>query len=71
MSVRELMESLLVQPFCIVSNRYLEVIIWKLAFGASKEPVSIDDNREVKKQTVLDAYRAFMTKYEILSQEKE
>jgi hypothetical protein len=47
------------------------VIIWKLAFGASKEPVSIDDNREVKKQTVLDAYRAFMTKYEILSQEKE
>lgn len=44
------------------------MIIWKLAFGASKEPVSIDDNKEVKKKTVLDAYRDFMKKYEILSQ---
>lgn len=40
-SVRELMESLFVEPFCIVSNRYIEIMLAKLIYQESAFPITI------------------------------
>lgn len=70
-SVRELTESLLVEPFCIYSNRYIEIMLAKLVYPGSTFPINIEDSFQVKKGAVIDAYRRLIPKYEILSQQKE
>lgn len=47
------MESLLIEPFCIVNRRYLEVLVVILAYGEGLESVSIDQERKISKQFVL------------------
>lgn len=71
-SVRELMESLFVQPFCIVSNRYVEILIAKLIYSGSSYPIeNVEETFTVKKKGVLQAYRKLMPSYDILNQQKE
>jgi hypothetical protein len=49
MSVRELMESLFVEPFCIVSNRYLEVLVVRLIFGDIQQALILDEAKKATK----------------------
>jgi hypothetical protein len=71
MSVRELMESLFVEPFCIVSNRYLEVLVVRLIYGEVGEALVLEEGKQRAKGDILAAYAKLMPKYEVMSQEKE
>jgi hypothetical protein len=71
MAVRELMESLFVEPFCIVSNRYLEVLVVRLVYGQVEEALMLDESKKATKGEILAAYSKMLPKYEVMSQEKE
>ena len=65
------MESLFVEPFCIVSNRYIEILIAKLFYPNKTYPIAIEQSLAIKKSAVLKKYRTLMPSYDILPQEKE
>lgn len=62
-SVRELMESLFVEPFCIVSHRYIEIMLAKLVYKDSPFPIAIQEEQQVKKKIIVEAYKELMPKY--------
>jgi hypothetical protein len=70
-SVRELMESLFVEPFCIISNRYIEVLLAKLVYPTASFPITIDEQFQLKKGAVIDAYKKIIPTYDIQNQERE
>ena len=65
------MESLFVEPFSIISNRYIEILLAKLAYPGSKFPITIDESNTVSKGNVVKAYSGLMPKFEIQDQEKQ
>jgi len=69
-TIRELMESLFVEPFCIISNRYIEVLLAKLVYPNSSFPITIDEQLQLKKGVIVEAYKKMMPVYEIQNQER-
>lgn len=65
------MESFFVEPFCIVSNRYIEILVAKLAYPKSKYPIAINEGLQVKKGSIVEAYGKLIPRFDILNQEKE
>ena len=65
------MESLFVEPFCIGSNRYLEVFALQLFYPNQSGPMQLDEGIKLSKADVLKSYSKMLPPFEIMSQEKE
>jgi hypothetical protein len=76
--VGEVAESLVAEPFSLLSNRYLDVCLMKLFYPAEVEKNSkgslkmrMEESKKLTKGEIIGNFVKVLESYEIMSQEKE
>ena len=74
MSLGQLAESLVSEPFSVISSRYLEIFLMKIYYKEECKKggkIKLSEEKKVKKSDVLNNFRDIIKPYEIMAQEKE
>lgn len=67
-------ESLIAEPFSIISSKYLEIFLMKIFYKPECKAggkVKLDENKKIKKSEILNNFRDIIKPYEVMAQEKE
>lgn len=72
MSISELLEISMTEPFSILSDRYIETFICELCYkGSTGEAIKIEDTRTFKKKALKENFTKLIGQYELISQARE